>query len=95
MEQTKESFEAYLERCREENKWGDRPPVETIACPNCTGRVVAPGMKLVSEPWEWPVGVHVFAGTLWKYHCNYCGKSYSTPESDSVSLASLKLKANE
>lgn len=89
MVHTKESFEAYLEACRADNKYGDRPPVETTACPIC------PGLEgtLRFAPLEHSVGEYTYTGTSWYYMCDNCGESWTTSESDGVSLASLKLKS--
>lgn len=89
MTQTKESFDRYLEQCRAENKHGDRPPVESISCPLCPGL----DATLRSVPWENVVEEVVYAGTHWYYLCDNCAESWTTSESDGVSLASLISKA--
>lgn len=87
MEQTKESFEKYLEDCRKANTWGKRPPEEEINCPFCeTGKA-----RLHELPLEHWVVPHVWKGTIWGYDCLLCGESFTTTESDTVTLASLKL----
>ncbi len=87
MEQTKESFEKFLERCSEANKHGDRPPVEEVDCPNCPGQRAT--LHSISHE-HWIIPYH-WVGTHWYYECDVCKEAWTTGESDGVTLASLKL----
>lgn len=88
MIQTKESFEAYLEECRQVNKWGDKPPVDTIVCPFHENEDHV--MELTSSAWGTQVETYEYHGTHWFYKCQTCGHLLTTDESVAVSLASLK-----
>lgn len=87
MEQTKESFEKYLEECRQENAYGDRPSKEEISCPMCPG-LMAPLRCSPAVYWVIP---YKWEGVDWHYVCDKCKESFITTESDTISLASFKL----
>lgn len=88
--QTKESFEKFLEECRQEAK-----PLQDgesillpgiIDCPWCKG-----SSYLEDEQYGHVIGKDAWRGTKYYYHCDNCKENYTTTESDTISLASLKL----
>jgi DNA-directed RNA polymerase subunit RPC12/RpoP len=81
----KESFEKYLERLRKEV--GDQTePTEILDCPFCGGIPV-----LKKETLTHIVPPHIWEGVFWVYQCSQCSKRFTTTQSDTISIATLKV----
>lgn len=84
--QTKESFEQFLEECRMLAQNIKLPLAPHIGCPWCNG-----SSYLETQQFGHMIGEDAWRGTQYFYWCDNCKESYTTTDSDALSLATLKL----
>ena len=84
--QTKHSFEKYLEESRKLASKVKLPLVELITCPVCATEAPLTSADDLSHS----VDGKTWKGTHWFYRCPGCGEQFTTTESDTLSIASLK-----
>lgn len=90
--QTKESFEEYLARVRgmHVHLYNGRLKPKDLGskCPACGNEK---SFVLKKEKYIHAVPPYIYDGTWWCYRCMYCGIRLTSGESDTISIATLKL----
>jgi uncharacterized protein with PIN domain len=92
MSQNKKSFEAYLKKVRKdwESQYNKASrPRDFKDCPFC-GSVI--GLNLLKESITHIVPPYLFEGIFWVYRCDNCSERFTTCESDTISISTIKLK---
>jgi len=66
-----------------------KPPIFKIKkCPfGCDGEI-----ELIKENQKFTSRGNVYEGERWLYKCNNCKKSFTTTESDTISMENLKVR---
>lgn len=83
--QTTKSLKAFIRQHEKELK-GKIPTVSGIDCPACGSRAY-----LRPRPYYYYSARKVlFQGTCWYYHCAACNEKFTTGETDSFTIASMK-----
>jgi uncharacterized protein with PIN domain len=84
---TKESFEQFLATVKKQAE-GITLPQSFNSCPFCDNAIVL----LKIENMTHAVPPYIWEGQWYVYRCESCGEGFTTSKSDTLSLATLKLK---
>lgn len=88
MKQTKESFLTYLAKVRAE-AGNQKRPDDFLTCPTCCHQPLTP-VDLVQQELTHVIHPYIWKGTFWVYKCPECKEGFTTTQSDTISIASLK-----
>ena len=89
MAQTPTTFKNFLKRC--ENEWktkyhSAKKPTKIYDCINgCDVKII-----LKKEKFTHAVPPYIFKGIFWVYECPKCKGRFTSSESDTISMATLK-----